>query len=595
VRVLLLAASLLAVTAASASAAPITEFTTGLGAAPGSLTAGPDGNLWFVDTGAIGRITPAGQITEFKTGLIAGSMPHAIVAGTDGNLWFTDSGTTKAVGKITPTGQITEPISGLNPGAAPYELTAGANDTLWFTDPGTTKAIGRIIPATGAIKEFAYTTDPLPNMDAITGGPDGSVYFTDKGNVPGVGKVTPDGTITEATTPVGSMPSGIGGGPDGNVWFTDQGSTTAIVTEFSTGLQPGTQPDAIIGGPDGNVWFDDQYNTHPAIGQITPSGQITEFPTGGKPADLVFGIDGNLWVPEYGTPGVQRITPTGSMTTFTNGLGPGTDLLETNITVGPDGNLWFIDKGTPKAIARADVQLPPSATTGSASSLTTSSATVAGTVDPLGAATTVTFQYGTTPALGSTAPAGSLKAGPDPATVAAALTGLPAGATIYYRVVATNTYGTTPGAIRTFTTVAVTTPRPPKGPTTRTTIATVGNQRLTLVTPATTACAAKNKRLSLTLSASTIAHSRAAKLRFVSAGVYLDRGVKHVRTVRSHGKRHRVTVYRANAIAHKLPARLSLPITSLRSGQHTVNVRLLFEKRRNVPVRKTLKVRFRVC
>ena len=33
---------------------------------PSGITAGPDGNLWFTEAAAtIGRITPAGTVTEF--------------------------------------------------------------------------------------------------------------------------------------------------------------------------------------------------------------------------------------------------------------------------------------------------------------------------------------------------------------------------------------------------------------------------------------------------------------------------------------------------------------------------------------------------
>src|SRR5262249_27039557 len=57
-----------------------------------SIARGPDGNLWFTEglTGAIGRITPAGAITEFTTGITAGAQPNEITAGPDGNLWFTE-------------------------------------------------------------------------------------------------------------------------------------------------------------------------------------------------------------------------------------------------------------------------------------------------------------------------------------------------------------------------------------------------------------------------------------------------------------------------------------------------------------------------
>src|SRR5262249_54117284 len=52
-------------------------------------TPGPDGNMWFTNpTGdTIGRVTPAGVVTEFQ--LAKGTLPKTITAGADGNLWFT--------------------------------------------------------------------------------------------------------------------------------------------------------------------------------------------------------------------------------------------------------------------------------------------------------------------------------------------------------------------------------------------------------------------------------------------------------------------------------------------------------------------------
>jgi hypothetical protein len=56
------------------------------------IAAGPDGNLWFAEYfgNRIGRITPAGVVTEFSAGISPGSGLGAITAGPDGNLWFTE-------------------------------------------------------------------------------------------------------------------------------------------------------------------------------------------------------------------------------------------------------------------------------------------------------------------------------------------------------------------------------------------------------------------------------------------------------------------------------------------------------------------------
>ena len=62
-------------------------------AVPYGIAAGPDGNLWFTeyDGDRIGRITPAGVVTEFSAGITrtATDRDHG---GPDGNLWFTEAG-----------------------------------------------------------------------------------------------------------------------------------------------------------------------------------------------------------------------------------------------------------------------------------------------------------------------------------------------------------------------------------------------------------------------------------------------------------------------------------------------------------------------
>src|SRR5262249_37160994 len=78
---------------------------------PEGIALGPDGNIWFVETGAqkIGRITPQGQLTEFSAGIT--QIPLEIVAGPDGNLWFTEQ--LNSIGRITPAGVVTEfPVAG---------------------------------------------------------------------------------------------------------------------------------------------------------------------------------------------------------------------------------------------------------------------------------------------------------------------------------------------------------------------------------------------------------------------------------------------------------------------------------------------------
>ena len=116
-------------------------------------------------------------------------------------------------------------------------------------------------------------------------------------------------------------------------------------------------------------------------------------------------------------------------------------------------------------VAIADVgPAAPIVTTGSAGSVTTTSATLNGTVNPNGSATTYQFEYGTTPGYGSFAPASpvSIGSGSSAQAESVSLTGLAPSTTYDFRLVATNANGTTDGSNETFTTLAG--PTPPSGP-----------------------------------------------------------------------------------------------------------------------------------
>jgi hypothetical protein len=94
----------------------------------------------------------------------------------------------------------------------------------------------------------------------------------------------------------------------------------------------------------------------------------------------------------------------------------------------------------------------PTATTGSASNVAESSATVSGTVNPRGTDTHYYFQYGATSNYGTNTTSTNAGAGTTDVAASANLSGLAANTTYHYRLVATSSAGTTPGADQTFTT-----------------------------------------------------------------------------------------------------------------------------------------------
>jgi streptogramin lyase len=300
---------------------PITEFPIPTASSvPIGITAGPDGNVWFTESQAskIGRITPAGSVTEFSLppplpqNDASTRGPGDITLGPDGNLWFTEGfGPYDSIGMITPAGQVSEfVIPTLN--SDPQSITTGPDGNLWFTERGGNK-IGEINPATGAITEYAV---PTPNSQpfGITAGLDGNLWFTEYSGGK-IGRITPAGVITEFV--VGPQLLGITSGGDGNLWFADfsGGSIgrldpfTGTVTEFALPSGNGAGPQYLTAGPDGNVWFGEIPTN--VVGCITPAGVITQYSVPSANAwiqGITAGPDGNVWFTENIAEHIGRIS-----------------------------------------------------------------------------------------------------------------------------------------------------------------------------------------------------------------------------------------------------------------------------------------------
>jgi streptogramin lyase len=320
----------------------VDEFPLPSGGIPQDLTSGPDGNLWFTElTNKIGRVTPAGVVTEFP----ASGGPAGIVAGPDGALWFTEANGSK-IGRITVDGTITNEFP-LPAGSNPYAIAAGSDGALWYTAPGTNK-IGRITTAGGLTDFTIPTANGTPH--GIAAGPDGNLWFAEYGKNK-IGRITTAGAFTEFTIPTaGAFPEGIAVGPDGNLWFSENTvsqigriTTAGTITEF-----PLPEPGRVFnlaGGPDGNVWFVEFDNNR--ISMITPAGAITRdlIPTSDCGAyGIGLGADGKLWFTEFKTARVGRLDPAGEpppQIDFELPLPDGSLPLDT--AAGSDGNVWFVD------------------------------------------------------------------------------------------------------------------------------------------------------------------------------------------------------------------------------------------------------------
>jgi streptogramin lyase len=219
----------------------ITEFPLPDGSVPYGIALGPDGNMWFTQLfGRIGMITPSGTATTFPARLQ--NEPLNIVSGPDGALWFTEDGIveggTGAIGRITTSGDLTEYLlptpSGLHSGAG--DITVGADGNLWFTwvtlDPAqplatASHSVGRITPA-GTITEFPVSAGGGWPPGGIAAGPDGNQWFA-QGHANSLGRMSTAGVLTEFPVPTtDGFPADVTVGSDGNVWFSEANARVGV-------------------------------------------------------------------------------------------------------------------------------------------------------------------------------------------------------------------------------------------------------------------------------------------------------------------------------------------------------------------------------
>ena len=284
-------------------------------------------------------VPASAQITTFPVPGSVGANLNGLSLGPDGNMWFTDTGKNR-IGVITPSGTITEyPITTASAGA--LRIQPGADGNMWFDE----LAVNKIAKITigGTVTEYQV---PTPNSApiGIWAGPDGNIWFPEH-DANKIAKITPGGTFTEYPIPTAAAGArGLGPGPDGAMWFTEEFAnkigritTSGTITEFPIPT-PNSVPRSIKSGPDGALWFAE----HDAnkIARITTAGVVTEFPiptSNSKPGYLREGRDGALWFIENNNNKIGRITTAGVITEYAI---PNAIVADA-IAPGPDGNLWF--------------------------------------------------------------------------------------------------------------------------------------------------------------------------------------------------------------------------------------------------------------
>jgi virginiamycin B lyase len=305
----------------------ITEFPLPDGSLPGGIVSGPDGALWFYETGTnqIARISTDGQITEFAIPTANASEPYQgfVGVGPDKAIYFTEN-RTFSLGKLTLDGQLEE---------TPIEMR---------------------------VRNHSPNASGNPLL-GIAAGPDGAIWFTGAASN-SIWRLSVDGVQTEFVLPTpNATPGGLVAGADGAMWFTEPtanqiGRITLVgaITEYPIPT-PGSFAVRLASGPDGAVWFAEIRGNN--IGRITPAGEIQEFPVPGMaPVGIAPGTDGAVWFTGFASNEIGRLSADGTVQRFAV---PTPKSVPYHIVAGPDGALWFTEQEANK-IGRLE---PPVAST----------------------------------------------------------------------------------------------------------------------------------------------------------------------------------------------------------------------------------------
>ena len=355
------------------------------------LTLGPDGALWFTESGKndIGRITSSGTVTFYSLPPDVGGLtgcqpasticaPWSITTGPDGALWFTGA---LEIGNLTTGGTARLfPLVG-----NPVGITSGPDGALWYTrlsPPGIsgTGFVGRITTS-GVMTEYAVKSG-IP--ESIITGPDGALWFVISGY--GFGRITTYGSLTEYSVPslghvgLADYGSPFAVGPDGAFWFgSGQGqighmTTAGVYTEFHAGT---AQVSGIAEGPDGAMWFT-VFGSE--LGRIRTSGLVTFYNTPSwTTGPIVLGADGALWYGEMSNSIIARVqipSRTGVLSHIAAGAGWTTvaTLVNTSTAAVPLTVAFHNDDGSALSL--------PVTITNQGATQTTTSASVSATINP---------------------------------------------------------------------------------------------------------------------------------------------------------------------------------------------------------------------
>ncbi len=230
----------------------------------------------------IGRLTAAGQLTQFPAPLLQPGLPYRpyeepeqIIAGPENDLWFiaSDEGP-NALARITPAGVVSQFSPSLVRNGrgetkpkfdeVPQVLARAANGNLWMgtIDEGT---IG-LVEAGGVVKQVRIGENwqgIVPTGEPMIGTPDGGVWFVEQHAFTQLG---PEGAVRSRVAARGGISESFTGSlattGDDVLWVTDHKAGEVLKRVTSTGqfgelvfCSSNETPEGMAIGPEGDLWF----------------------------------------------------------------------------------------------------------------------------------------------------------------------------------------------------------------------------------------------------------------------------------------------------------------------------------------------------
>lgn len=233
------------------------------GAVAEDLIAGPDGTIWFIDSGNgdVGRITPAGAITEFSNPRLA-TFSGVGIAVSGHDVWAVELGPppSSALARVSMRGKVT--VVALPKGlSADGAIAADNAGNLWITALNDRNIVHVERLAAGKFETFPT------------------------GFVAGGEPCCPNEALKRLVV-----------GPDGRPWFTTlyysstTGPANAVVTLAASGIATDGTSLWVSGG--------DVFQVNGAIYHVTTDGKHSAHAVDNVPIDIAV-ANGELWLTNY--------------------------------------------------------------------------------------------------------------------------------------------------------------------------------------------------------------------------------------------------------------------------------------------------------